>query len=151
MQVIVHNSLVLAYQCAAIPAVDRVVSQSESVAKGHDFSRADQGKNITGALAPASVFGMKVSDRRKAACQEMHECGERIRLHTEMSQFLAEWLAASGDLQQSSRSDSSRQSKVEEVKRSKAKLNAAQSRYSIHVREHGCWKLASSQIMNKSK
>src|SRR5580700_1761882 len=68
MQVIVHNSLVLAYQCTAIPAVDRVVSQSESVAKGHDFSRADQGKNITGALAPASVFGMKVSDRRKAAC-----------------------------------------------------------------------------------
>jgi hypothetical protein len=82
---------------------------------------------------------MKLSDGRKVAMHKTPVCEERNRLHTELSQLLANWHAASDELKQTSRSDSSRESKVAEVKKSKAKLDAAESHYSIHVREHGCW------------
>jgi hypothetical protein len=82
---------------------------------------------------------------------ETTECAESGQLHTAMCELLAEWLAASGDLQQASKSDHSRQSKIAALKESEARLKAAQSRYSMHIREHGCRLSAPPRIVNHSK
>ena len=82
---------------------------------------------------------MKLGDGRKVTMHKTPDCEERSKLHTELSQCLAEWLTASDDLKQTSKSDPCRQSKVADVKKCRAKLDAAQSHYSVHVREHGCW------------
>ncbi len=82
---------------------------------------------------------MKLSDKRRLLTRTTPDCEERNQLHTDLSQSLAEWLAASDDLKQTSKGGSSREAKVAETKRCRAKLDAAQSHYSVHVREHGCW------------
>jgi hypothetical protein len=81
---------------------------------------------------------MTLGDGRKVIMHNTPDCEERSKLHTEMSQLAAEWLTESDDLKQTLKSDSSRESKVAEVKECRAKLDAAESHYSIHVREHGC-------------
>ena len=82
---------------------------------------------------------MKLCDGRKVTMHKTPDCEERTRLHTALSQLSGELQAARDELKQTSKSDPSRERKVAEVKKARARYKAAESHYSVHVREHGCW------------
>jgi hypothetical protein len=82
---------------------------------------------------------MKLSDGRKVTMHRTPACEERIVMDNKLSQLMGEWMVISDDLKQRPRNDPSRESKVAEVKKARAKLTAAQRRRSLHVRQHGCW------------
>lgn len=81
---------------------------------------------------------MKLGDGRKVTMQVAPECGERERLATEASLLLAEWLRSKDDVRMASNRDLSYEKRMEECKLAKRKLDAANSKYSQHVRTHGC-------------
>jgi hypothetical protein len=81
---------------------------------------------------------MKLGDGRKVTMQVTPDCDERERLATEASLLLAEWLRSKDDVRVVSKRDLSYEKRREECKTAKRKLDAANSKYSEHVRAHGC-------------
>jgi CRISPR/Cas system-associated endonuclease Cas3-HD len=72
----------------------------------------------------------------------MHESPERYerdRLSSECSQLLCEWLRWTDEVRQTEKNTPSYTRKVTQMKEARNKLNAANSKRSRHIREHGCW------------
>ena len=83
---------------------------------------------------------MKLGDRRKVAMHRTPKCGERSRLHVEMSTRLSEYLACMDDTKQTPKDDPLYPVRLRDMKVAKAKYKAAESHYSQHVAAHGCWR-----------
>jgi len=81
---------------------------------------------------------VKLGDGRKVTRQIAPDCDERARLATEASLLLAEWLRSKEDVRMASKRDLSYEKRMEKCKSAKRKLDAANSKYSRHVRAHGC-------------
>lgn len=81
---------------------------------------------------------MKLGDGRKVTMHVPPDCEERSRLAAEAWRLRAEWLESVDELKIASKRDSSYEKKVEENKSAKRNLDAAWSKYSQHVHEHGC-------------
>lgn len=82
---------------------------------------------------------MKLGDGRKVTMHVTPECEERIRLHTDVSQLLAEWLERKDDVSLTPKNDPSYAVKVAHAKAAKGKLHDAERRLTAHALDHGCW------------
>jgi hypothetical protein len=81
---------------------------------------------------------MKLGDGRKVKIHESPECDERDGLSSECSQLLTEWLRWTDEVRQTEKNTSSYTRQVTQMKEAESKLNAANSKRSQHISEHGC-------------